>query len=1068
MRSRALGRGERELHGFLVQRPTELGAALVAALAPPAALAIFVDQLEEVTTLAEDAGEVRAFSAALGSIVAEAAPNLRVLATVRADLLDRLFSEERLRPLLSRGFYPVRPLLGASLRRSVVAPAEAAGYSIEDLRVVDAMVADAEKTRASLPLVSFVMASWWARRDEAARVLPTSAYEALGGLAGALAQHADAVVDAMGVREQEQAFSMLARLVSAEGTRVRFTRAALLDPAAMGSGAEAVLDRLLSARLVVEAGGEIEIVHESLATAWPRLRALLRESGEDRGHRERLARAAREWDAQGRPEGMLWTGEAAALLLRWVEHTAAPLGQLDLAFFDEVRRRGARRRMLARTAAVAVGLVAVTAVLVTKRTARELEQELTASQGRAAALSASFRHAEGGRLRFAAEARLRADPAAALADAHASWDLSHDPSLDVLAWQARALGRAVPLPPHGRGETLVALSRDGARVASAGGGTVHVLTARGPERSSFRVSAAHGSRATALAVSPEGASVAVGTSGGEIVFAEAPDWKPVVAGRCEGEIAWVDVRGSSVVARCARSPLGVVRLDARSRELHGLATGRLEHAALAADADRWAGIDADGRLVVGALGRRETAERRLQEPAVGVALSPDGATVVVALRGGALMTMPVLAEGVGAPTLVRGVHASGLGALALGPAGEIVETSREGELLSVRGGVAHHGGGGVGASLALSKERALAVVATTGNEAHVLSLATGVVLGRLLGATARISGVAIDAKGATALVSSVDGGVRAYSIEESSALLRRRERALGRCVLSPDATSTACQRDSSVVVEPVVGGTDRVADDAGTAVFAVSAKGEHLVSADGGGVRVDGARSGDKVPIAAAYSPNGDALALALRDSSGGALELRRVGSAGTTRLPGAPTCLKWTRRGELAVGLEGGSLVFLDAAGLAGRTLSIPLLEGSPQAIAVSDDGSTIAVGSGAGRVVAMRPDGTQARVVGNLGEQPRCLAFASDGRGLVGATRAPTFTILDGDGGGAFVLDAPFVIETCLRAPDGDDVVFVSDRGATWTRHFDFQPLVSERAPEPAIGADAMTLGGWMGLPR
>nr|WP_233104176.1 hypothetical protein [Haliangium ochraceum] len=57
-------------------------------------------------------------------------------------------------------------------------------------------------------------------------------------------------------------------------------------------------------------GATIELVHESLITAWPLFTRWLAEGHEESAFHVELRQVARQWDERGRPRGMLWRDEA--------------------------------------------------------------------------------------------------------------------------------------------------------------------------------------------------------------------------------------------------------------------------------------------------------------------------------------------------------------------------------------------------------------------------------------------------------------------------------------------------------------------------------------------------------------------------------------------------------------------------------------------------------------------------------------------------------------------------------------------------------------------------------------
>src|SRR5690606_4017468 len=132
-----------------------------------------------------------------------------------------------------------------------------------------------------LALCAFTALAWWERRDEARRLMPRAAYRALGGVAGALASHAEALYRELPPGAQRAAREVVRHLVTAEGTRAALPAADLARLAGPG-GAEAV-DALIAGRLLVARedgggeGGAVELAHEALIEAWPLLRRVREE-----------------------------------------------------------------------------------------------------------------------------------------------------------------------------------------------------------------------------------------------------------------------------------------------------------------------------------------------------------------------------------------------------------------------------------------------------------------------------------------------------------------------------------------------------------------------------------------------------------------------------------------------------------------------------------------------------------------------------------------------------------------------------------------------------------------------
>jgi eukaryotic-like serine/threonine-protein kinase len=319
---------------------------------------LFIDQFEELYTLVSDAAERRAFTAALAGVADDPASPLRVVISMRSDLLDRLAEDPRFIEELTRGLHVLAPPDRDGLREALVAPIELAGFRFETPGMVADMLEALDGAPGALPLLQFAAAKLWEARDRERRVISAASYHAIGGISGALATHATDVVTGLDVRSRELARQIFRQLVTPERTRA-IVELADLDQLAPDRNAVArVIDQLVAARLLVvqtrEGGGSVELVHESLIERWPTLRRWLDEDNEDAAFRAQLAAAAKQWDTRTRPNGLLWRGEAAEEAGRWAAHRAHTVPPRDRAFLDAVFAHRRRGRRLKRFALIAV------------------------------------------------------------------------------------------------------------------------------------------------------------------------------------------------------------------------------------------------------------------------------------------------------------------------------------------------------------------------------------------------------------------------------------------------------------------------------------------------------------------------------------------------------------------------------------------------------------------------------------------------------------------------------------------------------------------------------------------
>ena len=432
---------------------------------------LVVDQFEELFTQSADDVQQR-FAQLLAQLALEA--DVHVLLSMRDDFLFHCQRFESLAPVFSE-LTAIGPPTGAALRRALVQPALKCGYRFEDEAMVDEMLAEVSGERGALPLAAFAMARLWDTRDRDRGLLTRTAYQAIGGVAGALAQHAEATLDAIGQDRMPIVRELLRNLVTAQGTRATLDRDELLSVFDDGGRPQAaeVLGALVDARLLTsyetesperDASGrrQIEIVHESLLTAWPRLVRWQIQDQDGAQLRDQLRQAARLWEARGKPEDLLWTGTSFREYELWRERYAGTLSDAENTFTRAMTARAARRRLQRRAGVAAV----IAAALVVAIGMSVLWRRSEAS--RAEAIAAA-RHAEAQQLFALGQLEIDRHPSAAVAYALASLDRNDSPAVRVFA--TRALWRG-PTPlvvdrtESGWGGIDLSFSRTGEWLAS--------------------------------------------------------------------------------------------------------------------------------------------------------------------------------------------------------------------------------------------------------------------------------------------------------------------------------------------------------------------------------------------------------------------------------------------------------------------------------------------------------------------------------------------------------------------------------------------------------------------------
>ena len=324
-----------------------------------------VDQFEELYTLVTDAAERRAFLAALLGLADNPSAPVRLVVTIRGDFLDRCAEEPGLMARLSSGLFFLGTPGPLALREAITAPAELAGYHFEAKTVVDDMLGHLEGTRGALALMQFACATLWEARDTQSLTLTRQAYRAIGGVAGALGSHADALLATFPPRTVPLVRAIFVRLVTAERTGALVTLAELRDVHPDPLELTAVVDELHHGGLLSvhsgARGSTVELVSESLLYTWPTLKRWLEERAEDSAIVEQLRVAASEWERSNRSDATLWTSVEADAARRFSTRYRGALSDVQREFLVAVAAK--HRRRLRRHHAMRVGAIVFLAMV---------------------------------------------------------------------------------------------------------------------------------------------------------------------------------------------------------------------------------------------------------------------------------------------------------------------------------------------------------------------------------------------------------------------------------------------------------------------------------------------------------------------------------------------------------------------------------------------------------------------------------------------------------------------------------------------------------------------------------
>ncbi|MDX8029122.1 BTAD domain-containing putative transcriptional regulator [Lentzea sp. BCCO 10_0856] len=300
---------------------------------------LVVDQLEELFTLCASESERSQFIAVLLDAAQGPHRRTRVVLGIRADFLAHVTQHPGLvTALADEATVLVGPPSTADLRDIVLRPAAMSGLSVA-ADLLATVLADVDTEPGALPLLSHALVETWQR---CGAELNLAAYRAGGGVHGAIAQTAERAYDELGEAEQQAMRRILVRLTAfgdgTEDTR-RPIRRAELDGIAAPRVIDGVLDRLVTERLIVLDDDTVEIAHEALIRAWPRLQRWLSDDRSTLLVHRRLTAAAHTWTELDQDDGALYRGTQLVTASAWAQDHPGELNAAEEAFLQASRDR---------------------------------------------------------------------------------------------------------------------------------------------------------------------------------------------------------------------------------------------------------------------------------------------------------------------------------------------------------------------------------------------------------------------------------------------------------------------------------------------------------------------------------------------------------------------------------------------------------------------------------------------------------------------------------------------------------------------------------------------------------
>ncbi|HEY6635590.1 MAG TPA: protein kinase, partial [Acidimicrobiia bacterium] len=364
-------------------------------------LLIVIDQFEELFSTVRSEETRRSFLENLISVAADERSRVRVVATIRADFLDRPLAYADFAEAIADGIVTVGPPTRDGLAQAVSAPARIVGLDLEP-GLVGRIISDVEGQPGALPLLQYALTEMFSHRDGS--TLTIAGYEATGGVAGALGRRAEELYEGLTPAGMLATREVFLRLVSVDElgtvTRRRARQAELVSLAVDRGGLESVLKAFAGFRLLtfdrdpVTRGPTVEVAHEALLTEWPRLHSWIEDARESLVLARRVGESAQEWVESKEDPSYLLRGVRLEDVEIWVSRADVVLTSDEARYIGaSITQRAedastARRRRRRTVVALAAGLLLVSALATIAFWQRGVAQE-EALQARARELAAA-------------------------------------------------------------------------------------------------------------------------------------------------------------------------------------------------------------------------------------------------------------------------------------------------------------------------------------------------------------------------------------------------------------------------------------------------------------------------------------------------------------------------------------------------------------------------------------------------------------------------------------------------------------------------------------------------------
>jgi hypothetical protein len=309
---------------------------------------LVVDQFEELFTQTISEEKRRLFLDLLITAITVPHGPLILIVTLRADFSDRVMLYSDLYRLIDTHRCSVLPIEIPNLRRVIEQPARLPDVQVRfEENLISDLLLEMRGQVGALPLLQFTLDQLFEKRD--GHLLTSKAYQEMGGIKGALRQHAEATfVELLTEEHRKLAQTVFLRLIvpgltQQETTRRRARRSELeVGTSRQTRLLQETTDTFVARRLLTtgEVAGvpTIEVSHETLLWEWPRLADWMSEAREDLRLQHVLSEDVVDWEQHNKPADRLYRGTQLKEARAWARRSMPSMNEMAFLRASKMRQ----------------------------------------------------------------------------------------------------------------------------------------------------------------------------------------------------------------------------------------------------------------------------------------------------------------------------------------------------------------------------------------------------------------------------------------------------------------------------------------------------------------------------------------------------------------------------------------------------------------------------------------------------------------------------------------------------------------------------------------------------------